>query len=124
MGNLCFKKKKLLIYSLYENPGTLLDEIVGFSANVFQDTEWASLKEFCEKRNISQSNLNLAFKKHCTYLNAHILDYRVRLVDLKMHFVSSSRLQTVCYIFFFISYFTKETSMTQSVLYINHINQC
>ena len=65
---------------------------VGFSPNAFQEFEWASLKTFCNKRGITQTELNLIFRKHCQYKNAHLTSYRVRLEDLKEHFLSDTRI--------------------------------
>jgi hypothetical protein len=65
---------------------------VGFSPNAFTEFEWASLKTFCNKRGITQTELNLVFRKHCQYKNAHLTGYRVRLEDLKEHFLKETRI--------------------------------
>lgn len=39
---------------------------LGFSKAIFNKREWTALKKFCNRRNISQHNLNIIYKKFLT----------------------------------------------------------
>jgi len=62
---------------------------VGFSPNMFDGFEWGALKTFCNKRGITQTHLNLMFRRWCTYPNAYLAAYRVRLDDIKEYYLHS-----------------------------------
>lgn len=84
MGSLLFKA----------DPSYFLDDkaadrrfAVGFSPNMFDGFEWGALQTFCLKRGITQTQLNLLYRKWCTYPNAYLNTYRVRLDDIKEHYL-------------------------------------
>lgn len=58
---------------------------------MFREFEWASLKTFCNKRGISQTDLNFIFLKHCNYKNASLKDYRVCLDTIRGLFLKEDR---------------------------------
>ena len=82
---------------------------IGFHANMFIEYDWAALKTFCNKRDISQTHLNLMFKKFLTYKNVHLNGYKVRLDDIKSFFLKETRITMVStnfpslFSFFFIN---------------------
>ena len=91
MGALFAKKNSLFVNDLA--PDRLTS--IGFSPNMFTEFEWASLKTFCNKRDVSQTELNLIYRRHCTYKNCHLLGYRVRLEDIKEHFLKEKQITMV-----------------------------
>ena len=92
MGGLFAKKNALFVDDLA--PDRLTS--IGFSPNMFTEFEWASLKTFCNKRDVSQTELNLLYRRHCTYKNCHLLGYRVRLEDIKERFLKEKTITMVC----------------------------
>ena len=68
---------------------------IGFHANMFIEYDWAALKTFCNKRDITQTHLNLMFKKYLTYKNVHLNGYKVRMDDIKSHFLKETRITMV-----------------------------
>jgi hypothetical protein len=64
---------------------------IGFSPNMFRDFEWAAMKTFCQKRGITQTELNLLFRKHCCYKNASLKEYRVCVDLVKGLFLKENR---------------------------------
>ena len=68
---------------------------IGFHANMFIEYDWAALKTFCNKRNISQTQLNLMFRKFLTYKNVHLNEFKVRLDDIKSYFLKETRITMV-----------------------------
>jgi hypothetical protein len=105
MGNNILCPAKLAYWVDEDAPDRMTS--IGFSPNMFVDFEWASLKTFCKKRRITQTELNLLFKRHCTYKNAHVCGYRVRLEDIKEHFLKETRITMVrvviCFVFYYFS---------------------
>lgn len=60
---------------------------LGFSKVMFKrHKDWTVLKEFCERYNINQKDLNRIYAKYLNHDEVYIRQYRVRTVDTKNHF--------------------------------------
>lgn len=65
---------------------------VGFSPDIFKGREFATLKAFCNKRDVHQRHLNAVWKRYMSTDEVYIREFRVRTLDMKEAFTSKSKL--------------------------------
>jgi hypothetical protein len=82
------------VYYIDDNP-KLGNRGIGFSPYVFEKLEWTSLKTFCNKRHITQNELNFLFKKWLAYDQVHVHGFRVRISDIREPYLKNSHLTIV-----------------------------
>ena len=86
---------------------------VGFSPDIFKGREFATLKTFCNKREIHQRHLNALWKRYMSSDEIYIRDFRVRTLDTKDAFLSKSKLYQEISEIYIPSIFMKEFSGLQ-----------
>ena len=59
---------------------------------MFKKKEWATLKKFCNKKDIKQTQLNAVYKKYLSSEDVFIRDFRVKTVDIKLPFLQKTKL--------------------------------
>ena len=70
-------------------------KIKGFSKQIFKRFEWPTLKMFCNTYNIVQFDLSIVFKRFLSYEEVYLLQFKVRMKDIKNHFALHSKLEQV-----------------------------
>ena len=65
---------------------------VGFSPDIFKGREFATLKAFCNKRDVHQRHLNAVWKRYMSTDEVYVRDFRVRTLDTKDAFMSKSKI--------------------------------
>lgn len=86
-------KRKTEVFNVMDDPKDP-NYGVSFSANIFNPTEWNLLKTFCQKKGIYQTDLLHLFSIFCGDSDVYLRHFRVRIEDLKKHFL---RLTRVCF---------------------------
>lgn len=69
--------------------------IKGFSKQIFKRYEWPTLKFFCNTYNIQHVDVCKVFKRFLQYEEVYLLQFRVRMKDVRHHFSRHSRLEQV-----------------------------
>ena len=90
MGNSC--AAKIDVYFVEDVVEKDKDKGIGFSMKMFKKKEWATLKKFCNKRNIRQTDLNAIYKKYLSSEDIFIREFRVKTVDVKLPFLQKTKL--------------------------------
>lgn len=68
----------------------------GFSRQIFKRFEWPTLKLFCNTYAIQHADVCTVFKRFLQYEEVYLLQFRVRMKDVRNHFSRHSRLEQVC----------------------------
>lgn len=67
----------------------------GFSPALFTRNEFEVLKSFCHKYGIKQADLVIVYTSYLSSHEAHLRDFRVKILDLKLKFMPHSKLNQV-----------------------------
>lgn len=70
-------------------------KINGFSKQIFKRYEWPTLKFFCNTYEIRHVDVCTVFKRFLQYEEVYLLQFRVRMKDVRNHFSLHSRLEQV-----------------------------
>ncbi len=93
MGLLCSKEKILSVDD--ERKKKRKERIRGFSPALFTRNEFDVLKAFCHKYGIEQADLVIVYTSYLSSDEAHLRDFRVKILDLKLKFLQYSKLDQV-----------------------------
>lgn len=93
MGLLCSKEKILSVDD--ERKKKRKERIRGFSPALFTRNEFDVLKAFCHKYGIKQADLVTVYTSYLSSDEAHLRDFRVKILDLKLKFLQYSKLDQV-----------------------------
>lgn len=63
-----------------------------FAKQIFKRYEWATLKAFCQKYVITQTDLVTVFQKYLSHDEVYLREFRVRTVDPKTKFLQQTKL--------------------------------
>lgn len=98
---LVLSKEKIL--SVDERKKKRSERTRGFSPALFTRNEFEVLKAFCHKYAIKQGDLVIVYNSYLSSHEAHLRDFRVKILDLKLKFLPHSKLSQVhsVYILFF-----------------------
>lgn len=95
MGLICFSGEKLLSVD-DETKKKRKERVRGFSQSLFvKRREFEVLKNFCTKYGIKQADLVVVFTSYLSTHEAHLREFRVKILDLKVKFLKHSKLEQV-----------------------------
>lgn len=71
--------------------------IKGFSKQLFKRLEWPTLKFFCNTYEIKHEDMCTLFKRFLQYEEVYLLQFKVRIKDVRHHYTLHSKLEQVMY---------------------------